>query len=51
MTPPYANIGFTDKKGVTAYYSSNFNEFDRKLIENFAKKENFSLLNTRAFKY
>ncbi len=47
---PYANIGFHDAGGVSGYYSSNMVKADRELVELFAEKDDFSLLNTRVFK-
>lgn len=47
---PFTTIGFPEEGGVSAYYSRNMKKEDRALIENYAEKENFSLLNTRVFK-
>jgi len=47
---PYKQLGYPDDGGTTAYLSYNMKKEDLKLVRDFMKSQNMSLLNTRAFK-
>lgn len=47
---PYTQLGFPSEGNITGYYSPNMTKDDLKLIQEFLKTQNISVLNTRAFK-
>ena len=47
---PYATLGFSDKNGVSAYYSGNVTEEEARLCDEFCIAKSLSPLNTRLFK-
>jgi dipeptidyl-peptidase-3 len=47
---PFESIGFSDKNGVTGYYSGNVTETEAKMVDEFCIGKNISPLNTRLFK-
>lgn len=47
---PFAALGFSDKNGVSAYYSGNVTEAEAKLVDEFCIERKLSPLNTRLFK-
>jgi len=47
---PYTQLGFPSEGNITGYYSPNMTKDNLKLIQEFLKTQNISVLNTRAFK-
>lgn len=47
---PFAALGFSDKNGVSGYYSGNVTEEEAKLVDEWCQSKNLSPLNTRLFK-
>lgn len=50
MSAKYAQIGFPDKGGVTAYFSRDMTDEDHDIVERFLQQQKIDILNTRAFK-
>lgn len=47
---PYKQLGYPHDGGTTAYFSQDMDKKDLQLVQEFMKKQNLSLLNTRVFK-
>lgn len=49
-TEPFAALGFSDKNGVSGYYSGDVTEAEARLVDKFCVDKALSPLNTRLFK-